>query len=95
MAGLTASAILGPFWREDHPVRENGTTISFDTPDDAQVAFMHGRVTDVKSGEPISGATVDVWQASTNGKHHSLLVTILLLSELQGCMNSKTPTSAI
>jgi protocatechuate 3,4-dioxygenase beta subunit len=66
--GLTASAILGPFWREDHPVRPNGTTISFDTPKDAQVAFMHGRVTDVKTGNPISGATVDIWQASTNGK---------------------------
>jgi len=66
-SGLTASAILGPFWREDHPVRPNGTTISFDTPDDAQVAFMHGRVTDVKTGEPIAGATVDIWQASTNG----------------------------
>lgn len=67
-SGLTASAILGPFWREDHPVRPNGTTISFDTPEDAQVAFMHGHVTDVKTGEPIAGATVDVWQASTNGK---------------------------
>lgn len=64
----TASAILGPFWRNDHPVRPNGTTISFETPDDAQVAFMHGRVTDAKSGEPIVGATVDVWQASTNGE---------------------------
>lgn len=65
--GLTASAILGPFWREDHPVRPNGTTISFDTPKDAQVAFMYGRVTDVKTGKPIAGATVDIWQASTNG----------------------------
>jgi catechol 1,2-dioxygenase len=66
--GLTASAILGPFWREDHPVRPNGTTISFDTPTDAQVAFMYGRVTDVTTGQPIAGATVDIWQASTNGK---------------------------
>ncbi|KAM0710040.1 hypothetical protein Q7P35_002402 [Cladosporium inversicolor] len=65
--GLTASAILGPFWREDHPVRPNGTTISFDTPEDAQVAFMYGRVTDVVTGKPIAGATVDIWQASTNG----------------------------
>jgi catechol 1,2-dioxygenase len=80
LSGLTASAILGPFWREDHPVRENATTISFDTPKDAQVAFMHGRVTNVTTGEPISGATVDVWQASTNGKHHSLLVAILVLT---------------
>lgn len=49
-------------------MRPNGTTISFDTPEDAQVAFMYGHVTDVKTGEPIAGATVDVWQASTNGK---------------------------
>lgn len=66
-SGLTASAILGPFWRNDHPVRPDGTTISFDTPKDAQVAFMHGTVTDVKTGRPIAGATVDIWQASTNG----------------------------
>ena len=65
--GLTASAILGPFWRNDHPVRQNGTTISFNTPKDAQMAFMHGRITDVKTGKPIVGATVDIWQASTNG----------------------------
>jgi catechol 1,2-dioxygenase len=65
--GLTSSAILGPFWREDHPVRENGTTISFETPQDAQVTFMHGQVTDITTGRPISNATVDVWQASTNG----------------------------
>jgi len=66
--GLTASAVLGPFWRSDHPVRPNGTTISFDTPKDAQVAFMYGRVTDVTTGKPIAGATIDTWQASTNGK---------------------------
>ncbi|KFA55262.1 hypothetical protein S40293_04931 [Stachybotrys chartarum IBT 40293] len=65
--GLTASAILGPFYREDHPIRENGSTISFNTPKDAQVAFMHGRVTDGKTGEPLANAEIDVWQASTNG----------------------------
>jgi catechol 1,2-dioxygenase len=73
--GLTASAILGPFWREDHPVRPNGTTISFDTPKDAQVAFMYGRVTDVVTGKPIAGATVDIWQASTNGKNSVFVAT--------------------
>ena len=91
--GLTASAILGPFWREDHPVRPNGTTISFDTPKDAQVAFMYGRVTDVKTGKPIAGATVDIWQASTNGKIDSLLLAGLSLSILQACTNSKIPTN--
>ncbi|KJZ78205.1 hypothetical protein HIM_02243 [Hirsutella minnesotensis 3608] len=65
--GLTASAILGPFWRADTPARENGSNISFDTPDDAQPVFMHGIVMDVESGSPLADATVDIWQASTNG----------------------------
>lgn len=65
--GLTASAVLGPFWRNDHPVRPNGTTISFDTPADGELVYMHGRVTDVKTGAPVTGAKVDIWQASTNG----------------------------
>lgn len=66
--GLTSSAILGPFWRQDTPHRENGTTITFDTPSDGQVVYMHGKVTDVETGKPLQNATVDVWQASTNGK---------------------------
>lgn len=64
----TASAILGPFWRKDTPTREFGSTITFDTPKDGQVAYVHGTVSDAKSGKPLSNATVDVWQASTNGE---------------------------
>lgn len=65
-------------------MRPNGATVSFDTPDDAQVAFMHGQVTDVKTGKPIAGATVDIWQASTNGniKTPDCLTMIQLLSKL-------------
>ncbi|KAK9426633.1 putative Catechol dioxygenase [Seiridium unicorne] len=63
----TASAILGPFWRPDAPTRENGTTISFNTPKDGQVAFLHGQVTCAETGKPLTNATVEVWQASTNG----------------------------
>lgn len=63
----TSSAILGPFWRADAPVRENGTTITFDTPSDGQVALMHGQVTCADTGKPLAHAKVDVWQASTNG----------------------------
>ncbi|XWW99833.1 hypothetical protein V2A60_007846 [Cordyceps javanica] len=63
----TSSAILGPFWRADAPIRENGTTITFDTPSDAQVAFMHGQITCANTGKPLANAKVDVWQASTNG----------------------------
>jgi catechol 1,2-dioxygenase len=64
--GVTSSAILGPFYREDHPVRDNGTTISFDTPKDADVTLMYGVVRD-PSGNPLAKAEIDVWQASTNG----------------------------
>ncbi|KAL3952010.1 hypothetical protein ACCO45_013727 [Purpureocillium lilacinum] len=57
----------GALWRHDTPLRENGSTISFDTPADAQVVYMHGKVADVKTGAPLADATVEVWQASTNG----------------------------
>jgi catechol 1,2-dioxygenase len=40
----TQSAILGPFFREDHPVRQNGDHISFDTPKDAEVSEFLQRV---------------------------------------------------
>ncbi|KAH8897416.1 dioxygenase [Thozetella sp. PMI_491] len=64
---VTATAILGPFWRSDTPIRTNGTTITFDTPADAEVAWMYGKVTSAETGEPVKNASVDVWQASTNG----------------------------
>jgi hypothetical protein len=39
----TQSAILGPFFREDHPVRQKGDSISFNTPKDAEVSTLHPR----------------------------------------------------
>ncbi len=65
----TASAILGPFWRDDTPTRPNGTNISFDTPADGVVVYMHGRVLGAETRAPLAGAVVDVWQASTNGMY--------------------------
>jgi len=65
--GVTSSAILGPFWRSDTPVREFGSSITFDTASDAEVAYLYGTVTDAETGNPIPNALVDVWQASTNG----------------------------
>lgn len=64
----TQSAILGPFFRQDHPVRAKGDTITFNTPDDATVVYMHGTVTDAKTKKPLANASIDVWQASTNGE---------------------------
>ena len=64
----TPSAILGPFWRQDTPTRKNGETIVLKEPDDGKIALMHGVVTDAVSGKPLRNASVDVWQASTNGR---------------------------
>ncbi|KAF4459796.1 catechol dioxygenase [Fusarium albosuccineum] len=66
-ASGTATAILGPFWRADTPIRENGTTITFDTPKDGLVAYLYGTVTSAETGKPLPNASVEVWQASTNG----------------------------
>ncbi|KFY29850.1 hypothetical protein V494_08431 [Pseudogymnoascus sp. VKM F-4513 (FW-928)] len=63
----TRSAILGPFFRKDHPIREKGATISFNTPDDAEIVYMYGSVLDAATKKPLPNATIDVWEASTNG----------------------------
>ncbi|KAB8078253.1 Intradiol ring-cleavage dioxygenase [Aspergillus leporis] len=62
----TATAILGPFFRADTPYRQNGANIVKDIPD-GEMAFMHGRVIDFDTKKPLVGATVEVWQAATNG----------------------------
>lgn len=63
----TASAILGPFFRHDAPVLENESSIIQTAVDDGEIVYMHGTVTDHTTKKPIVGATVDAWQASTNG----------------------------
>jgi catechol 1,2-dioxygenase len=63
----TATAILGPFFRADTPYRENGADIVVSKPKDGEMTFMHGRVMDFATKKPLVGATVEVWQASTNG----------------------------
>lgn len=63
----TATAILGPFFRADTPYRENGADTVLTKPADGEMVFMHGQVLDFASQKPLVGATVEVWQASTNG----------------------------
>lgn len=63
----TATAILGPFFRADTVVRENGDNIVVTGVDDGEMVFMQGQVVDYKTKKPIPGTTVEVWQASTNG----------------------------
>ncbi|KAJ5748577.1 uncharacterized protein N7511_010273 [Penicillium nucicola] len=63
----TATAILGPFFRADTPWRKNGEDIVKSKPADAEMTLMQGRVFDFQTKKPLVGASVEVWQASTNG----------------------------
>lgn len=62
----TATAVLGPFWRRDAPRRDLGSSIVHGI-DDGEIVHVHGKVLDVVTRQPVPGASVDVWQASTNG----------------------------
>ncbi|KAA6407866.1 MAG: aromatic compound dioxygenase [Lasallia pustulata] len=62
----TSATILGPFWRADPPHRQMGESIVHSIPD-GDHTFMHGRVTDYLTGEPIEGAELDVWHGAPNG----------------------------
>jgi catechol 1,2-dioxygenase len=67
--GVGYSAI-GPFYRADAPWRERGASIvSDDTP--GTRVDIHGRIYDAETGEGIPGATVDIWQAATNGLYEN------------------------
>lgn len=62
----TASAILGPFFRHDAPILENESTIVHGV-DDGEITYMHGTVLNLVTKQPVAGAWIDVWEASTNG----------------------------
>jgi hydroxyquinol 1,2-dioxygenase len=62
--GATESTVLGPFYVPGAPVRAMGERIG--RPEDGSPALVRGRVTN-PAGEPLDGATLDVWQSSGNG----------------------------
>jgi protocatechuate 3,4-dioxygenase beta subunit len=62
--GATESTVLGPFHMVESPPRELGASISLDGK--GEPCLVTGRVTG-PDGEPLGGATVDVWQASEDG----------------------------
>lgn len=64
----TQSAILGPFFQGDNPTLKKGASIYHTEAKGAQVVYMFGKVVDNKTGAPLANATIDIWQASTNGK---------------------------
>jgi catechol 1,2-dioxygenase len=63
-------ALVGPFLRENDPMRERGEPdMSADTPGDR--VLINGRVYDIETKQPIKDAIVDTWQAAPNGLYEN------------------------
>jgi catechol 1,2-dioxygenase len=81
----TESTVLGPFHVAGSPPRELGATISLDgkgTP-----CLVSGRVTG-PYGEPIAGASIDVWQANDDGYYDVQQPGIQPESNLRGMFHA-------
>src|SRR5205807_4852853 len=63
-SGATESTVLGPFFVAGAPKKEMGDTISKDG--SGEPVHVSGRVVD-QAGKPIAGASLDVWQTSSDG----------------------------
>ncbi|KAI9672684.1 MAG: hypothetical protein M1831_000119 [Alyxoria varia] len=63
----TATAILGPFWRKDAPLRSMGDSIVRSHIPNGEHTWLHGRVLDLTTSEPIANAELDVWHTAPNG----------------------------
>ena len=63
----TATAILGPFWRKDAPLRAMGDSIVRNHIPDGEYTWVHGRVLDYTTDEPVAAAELDVWHTAPNG----------------------------
>src|SRR5215467_1720735 len=61
----TDASLLGPFWREQSPVTPNGASI-VRSPTPGPALFVKAWFKD-RSGAPIAGAKVDIWQSSPEG----------------------------
>jgi len=62
--GATANTVLGPFYVPNSPWRALGDSI-IETPDPGPRLRVTGVVRDVH-GQPVAGATVDLWQNASN-----------------------------
>ena len=63
-SGASESTVLGPFHVADAPWLEMGANTCLDGK--GEPMFVHGRILDTE-GNPIGGASIDVWQANDEG----------------------------
>ena len=61
----TTANLMGPFWRADSPLTENGASI-VRSPTPGAPIFVDAWVRDTE-GRPVEGARVDVWHTSAEG----------------------------
>lgn len=67
---LTASAILGPFWRANAPILPMNSSIVHSLPPsclEADHTYLSGRVLSARTGKAIEGAELDIWHTAPNG----------------------------
>jgi protocatechuate 3,4-dioxygenase beta subunit len=64
----TASNVLGPFYRPGAPWVDNPGSIVRNA-SAAAPGIVRGTVADARSGRPLAGAVVDVWQANAEGDY--------------------------
>lgn len=65
----SSANLLGPFWRAESPLTENGGSL-LRSPTPGPALFFWGWVRDAE-GKPIAGAEVDVWHASPVGLYEN------------------------
>src|SRR6201998_696750 len=65
----TQANMLGPFWRDDQPLRANGDTL-VRSPTPGPGLLVHVCLED-GNGHPIAGAEIDVWHSSPEGLYEN------------------------
>lgn len=65
----TTQSLLGPFWRPNSPLTENGGSI-VRSPTPGEPLFVTGRVVD-RTNRPIERAEVDIWHSSPVGLYEN------------------------
>lgn len=63
-------ALVGPFYRANAPLRKRGECIASNDTEGDRVRIT-GKVCDLTTNAPVAGATLDVWQAATNGLYEN------------------------
>ncbi|MEO0398692.1 MAG: intradiol ring-cleavage dioxygenase [Pseudomonadota bacterium] len=84
-SGATQSTVLGPFFREGAPVLDHGSDICLDGKGEPLV--VQSRVLNV-DGDPIVGATINVWQANEDGFYDVQQEEVQPAYNLRGCFKT-------